>query len=80
MFYAADGEHRVLWVSAPDTRHSRNIAVRPEVAITDFDSHAPIGGAEVLYLEAIAAPVAVDTRAAALAVLNTGLPDRHSDH
>lgn len=47
------------------------------MATTVFDSHAPIGGAEVLYLEATAGPVAVDTRASALAVLNTGLPDRH---
>jgi Pyridoxamine 5'-phosphate oxidase len=26
VFYAADGEHQILWVSAPDSRHSRNIA------------------------------------------------------
>jgi len=76
VFYAADGEYRILWVSAPDSRHSRNIGARPEVAITVFDSHAPIGGAEALYLEATAVPVASDARAAALAVLNTRLPDR----
>ena len=34
VFYVADGEHRLLWVSAPDSRHSRNIAACPEVAIT----------------------------------------------
>ncbi|MFJ5264746.1 pyridoxamine 5'-phosphate oxidase family protein [Streptomyces sp. NPDC088387] len=75
VFYAADGVHRILWVSAPGSRHSRNIAVRPEVALTVFDSHAPIGGAEALYLEATAAPAASDTRAADLAVLNTRVPD-----
>ncbi|TCB93368.1 pyridoxamine 5'-phosphate oxidase family protein [Micromonospora zingiberis] len=75
VFFAADGEYRILWVSAPDSRHSRNIGVRPDVAITVFDSHAPIGGAEALYLEATAAPVASDARAAALAVLNARLPD-----
>ncbi|MEV0729679.1 pyridoxamine 5'-phosphate oxidase family protein [Polymorphospora sp. NPDC050346] len=77
VFYAADGEHRILWVSAPDSRHSRNIAARPEVAITVFDTHAPIGGAEALYLEATAEPVPDDARAAALAVLNTRLPTSH---
>jgi hypothetical protein len=76
VFYAADGTHRVLWVSAPDSRHSRNIAARPEVAITIFDSHAPIGGAEALYLEATAGPVPEDARTAALTTLNTGLPNR----
>ncbi len=34
VFYAADGEYRILWVSAPDSRHSRNIGARPEVAIS----------------------------------------------
>jgi uncharacterized protein YhbP (UPF0306 family) len=74
VFYAADGEHRLLWVSAPESRHSRNIAARPEVAITVFDTRAPIGEAEALYLEATAGPVADDARTAALAVLNTRLP------
>jgi uncharacterized protein YhbP (UPF0306 family) len=77
VFYAADGEHRILWVSAPDSRHSRNIAARPDVAITVFDTGAPIGGAEALYLEATAEPVAGDARAAALALLNTRLPISH---
>jgi nitroimidazol reductase NimA-like FMN-containing flavoprotein (pyridoxamine 5'-phosphate oxidase superfamily) len=77
VFFAADGEHRILWVSAPDSRHSRNIAARPDVAITIFDSHAPVGGAEAIYLEATASPVAHDASAAALARLNTRLPARH---
>jgi uncharacterized protein YhbP (UPF0306 family) len=77
VFYAADGEHRLLWASAPDSRHSRNIAARPAVAITIFDTHAPIGRAEALYLEATAEPVASDARGAALALLNTRLPTSH---
>jgi uncharacterized protein YhbP (UPF0306 family) len=78
VFFAADGHHRVLWVSAPDSRHSRNIAVRPDVAITIFDTDAPIGRAEALYLEATAEPVTGDTRAAALALLNTRLPAKQA--
>lgn len=74
VFYAADGEHRVVWVSAPESQHSRNITARPDVAITVFDSHAPIGGAEALYLEGTAALVAEDERAAGLALLNARLP------
>ncbi|NUR29327.1 MAG: pyridoxamine 5'-phosphate oxidase family protein [Catenulispora sp.] len=74
VFYAADGEHRIVWVSAPESRHSRNIAARPDVAITVFDSHAPIGGAEALYLEGTAALVADDGLAAGLALLNARLP------
>jgi uncharacterized protein YhbP (UPF0306 family) len=77
VFYAADGEHHVLWVSAPDSRHSRNIAARPEVAITIYDTHAPIGEAEALYLEGTAACIVGDARVAALAVLNSRLPASH---
>ena len=72
VFFAARDEDRLFWVSAPDSRHSRNIAERPAVAITVFDSHAPIGGAEALYLEASAGPA--DDPAAALTMLNARLP------
>jgi len=74
VFYAADGEHRIVWVSAPDSRHSRNIAARPDVAITVFDSHAPIGGAEALYLEATAGFVPDEQGEASLALLNNRVP------
>jgi len=77
VFYAPDGEHRIVWVSAPGSRHSRNIAARPEVAITVFDTNAPIGGAEALYLEATAGPLAGDAHTAAVALLNSRLRTGH---
>ncbi|MCW2767521.1 MAG: pyridoxamine 5-phosphate oxidase-related FMN-binding protein [Nocardioides sp.] len=52
--YTPDGYQRFLWVSSPDTQHSRNIAARPEVAIAIFDSSVRIGGAEAVYLRAVA--------------------------
>lgn len=76
VYFAPDGTDRVLWVSSPDSRHSRNIAVRPEVAITVFDSHVPVGGAEAVYLSASAGSVPVT--ADDLAILNSRVPDgRH---
>ena len=77
VFYAADGEHRVFWVSSADSRHSRNISARPAVAITIFDSHAPVGEAEAIYLEATAEPVSNDAVAAAVERLNARLPVSH---
>jgi uncharacterized protein YhbP (UPF0306 family) len=77
VFYAADGEHRVLWVSSADSRHSRNISARPAVAITIFDSHAPVGGAEAIYLEATAEPVSNHAVAADVERLNARLPASH---
>ena len=76
VFFAPDGEHRVVWVSSPDSRHSRNITARATVAITVFDTAAPVGQAEALYLEATAGPVADDARPAALELLNARLPAR----
>lgn len=43
-----------FWVSSPDVTHSRNIAVRPEVGIAIFDSHAPIGTGQGVYMSATA--------------------------
>ncbi|WP_246090142.1 pyridoxamine 5'-phosphate oxidase family protein [Nonomuraea deserti] len=72
VFFAVRDEDRLFWVSAPDSRHSRNLAERPDVAVTVFDSHAPIGGAEALYLEATAGPA--DDPVEALTTLNARLP------
>ncbi|MFC7894223.1 hypothetical protein [Streptomyces sp. NPDC057381] len=47
------------------------------MAITVFDTAAPVGGAEAIYLEATAGSAADDARAADLALLNTRLPSGH---
>jgi hypothetical protein len=44
-----------FWVSSPEVTHSRNIAVRPEVGIAIFDSHAAIGTGQGVYMSAVAA-------------------------
>ena len=54
VWYAPLTDTQVLWVSAPEARHSRNIAGRPEIAIVIFDSTVPVGAAEALYLDAVA--------------------------
>ena len=46
-----------VWVSSPDVRHSRNIAVRPEVGIAVFYSSAPIGAGHGAYMSAVAEAV-----------------------
>jgi pyridoxine/pyridoxamine 5'-phosphate oxidase len=37
VWFAPDGEDGFLWISRPDTRHSLNIAERPEIAIVIFE-------------------------------------------
>ncbi|MFI5912133.1 pyridoxamine 5'-phosphate oxidase family protein [Dactylosporangium sp. NPDC051541] len=52
VFYALDGYRSVLWLSRPDTRHSRNLAVRPQVSLVVYDSTVPVGGAKAVYMSA----------------------------
>ncbi|HEY7400212.1 MAG TPA: pyridoxamine 5'-phosphate oxidase family protein [Actinomycetota bacterium] len=53
----APAEHREFyWVSKPGARHSRNLLMRPRVAIVIFDSHEA-GGWKSLYASAVAEAV-----------------------
>ena len=61
VWYAAVAYREYLWVSRPGTRHSRNLAERPEVAIAIYDSHRP-GGWAAVYMAGTAREVEdVDT-------------------
>jgi hypothetical protein len=76
VWFAPSGDTEFLWVSSPNARHSRNIAVRPAVAIVIFDSTVPIGGAAALYLEAVAAEVSSRDLDEAIATFS-GRSQRH---
>ena len=54
VYFAHIGFAEFYWVSSPDAAHSRNIAVRPEVGIAVFDSHAEIGTGQGAYMSAAA--------------------------
>ena len=43
-----------FWMSSPEVRHSRNIAVRKQVSIVVFDSQVPVGKGQAVYMAAIA--------------------------
>ena len=58
VWFAPDGYTRFLWVSREDTRHSRNLAVRPQLSIVIFDSRTPIGTGEGVYMDAVAEQIA----------------------
>jgi nitroimidazol reductase NimA-like FMN-containing flavoprotein (pyridoxamine 5'-phosphate oxidase superfamily) len=80
VWFAAEGLHTFCWVSRPGARHSMNIAAQPQVAIVVFDSTVLSSDAAAVYVEAQAAEVDADQRAAVLAVYNRrsvaqGLPE-----
>lgn len=54
VYFTPDGYRDFYWLSSTTSRHSENIAVRPEVGIVVFNSQAPIGGAEAVYVRASA--------------------------
>jgi hypothetical protein len=68
VWFAAHQHTDFYWVSRPSTRHSVNIAYRPQVGIVVFDSTVPIGQGQAVYIEALAAPVPDAEIAAATAV------------
>jgi dihydrofolate reductase/uncharacterized protein YhbP (UPF0306 family) len=57
VYYTPDGGSDFYWVSRPDSRHSRNLAERPEVGIVIFDSQVPLFTGEAVYLTAHAEQV-----------------------
>ena len=56
------------WMSPPETTHSRNLAQRPQISMVIFDSRAPEGTGQAVYLSATAEPVPDDDLDRALAV------------
>jgi nitroimidazol reductase NimA-like FMN-containing flavoprotein (pyridoxamine 5'-phosphate oxidase superfamily) len=59
VWYAHARYREFLWVSSPHSRHSKNLAARPQVAIVIFDSHQP-GGWNAVYMSATAQELSGD--------------------
>jgi hypothetical protein len=78
VFFAARDDRELFWVSSPNSRHSKNLEGRPTVGITVFDSTAPVGRAEALYLDAHAAALTAGAEGDALEALNEKLGPDHA--
>lgn len=68
VWYAHQGYTEFLWISRPEARHSRNLAVRPELAIVIFDSTVPAGQGQAVYVEAQASELGEPERERAIAI------------
>ena len=60
VWFASEDYRNFHWVSAPDAKHSRNLAAHPEVAIAIFDSSVPVGGAQAVYMKGVAKELTSD--------------------
>ena len=72
VWFAAEGAERFLWVSRPGSVHSRNIAVRPEVALVVFDSSVPPGQTAAFFVSGLAEEVPPDAVERAVAAFSEG--------
>ena len=54
VWFATAGYREFVWVSKPGTRHSRNLAQRPHLAIVIFDSTVAPGDGRAVYIDATA--------------------------
>lgn len=57
VYYSAGGYTNFYWVSRPEAMHSRNIAASPQVSIVIFNSQAPVGTAQAVYMSGVAEEV-----------------------
>lgn len=64
VYFAHIGFTEFFWVSSPSVTHSQNIAVRPNVGMAVFDSHAPIRKGQGVYMSAVAELVEDDDETA----------------
>jgi hypothetical protein len=70
VWYAPKGYDEFFWVSREEATHSRNITIRPEIAIVIFDSRTPIGTGQGVYMSALAERVADPDVAAGIDVFS----------
>ena len=54
VYYASAGYTEFFWVSSPEATHSRNLTARQDIRIVVFDSGAPIGTGQGVYMSAVA--------------------------
>jgi hypothetical protein len=62
VYYAHLDYREFLWMSRPETLHSRNLVAQPQISLVIFDSSVPIGTGQGVYMAATAEEVTGDAR------------------
>jgi nitroimidazol reductase NimA-like FMN-containing flavoprotein (pyridoxamine 5'-phosphate oxidase superfamily) len=70
VWYAHEGYTSLFWVSRPQARHSRNLAVRATASVVIFDSTVPEPQAQAVYFEALAEELSGAERDHAIAIFS----------
>jgi hypothetical protein len=72
VWFAREGYREFVWVSSPQARHSRNLAVRPQLAIVIFDSTVTPGSGQAVYMSSTAKELTGDEIDAGMGVFARG--------
>jgi hypothetical protein len=70
VYYSSVRSTEFYWISLPEARHSHNLAVRPQVSLVIFDSQAPVGTGQAVYMSAVAEEVAAVALDQGIAIYN----------
>ena len=70
VYYAHVDYREFLWVSRPETLHSRNLVARPQISLVIFDSSVSIGTGQGVYVAAGAEEVTGEARVAMIDVFS----------
>jgi uncharacterized protein YhbP (UPF0306 family) len=68
VWYAPEGYREFFWVSSREARHSRNLAVRPQLSIVIFNSQVAIGTGQGVYMSALAEELSGDDLARGIGI------------
>ena len=52
VYFSCADYREFYWISSPEVRHSRNIAIRPQISIVIFDSQVAVGKGQAVYMAA----------------------------
>jgi len=72
VWFATEAYRQFVWVSSPEARHSRNLAVRAQLSIVIFDSTVTPGDGQAVYMSATAEELTGDEIDAGLEVYARG--------
>jgi hypothetical protein len=71
VFFAHSGYREFFWVSEPEATHSLNLRDRREVGIVMFDSSAPLGTDQGVYVSGVARELPAHETAEGIEIVST---------
>ena len=75
VYFTASNYTEFYWISSPQAKHSRNIAMRSQISIVIFDSQVPAGKGQAVYMSAVAHELTGNELEPGLVVYNGRFPE-----